>query len=540
MALVLALAASAALAACDAGFSGDASDNRTPETELSVRASDLTETLGDRRLISTVEVAWSGTDPDGIVVAYDVRSYQEDVVLSPEDGWARTTRRDSTIRLEIPQGASTADVVVEVRSVDDAGDVDPSPARTVFPIRNSNPTLRLISAEAPPDTTWPVVSFSLLAGDVDGEENLAGVEVALNDTLAGFVRLPADVTFFTLVADDPGAATTDATLYIGRGYRNSGITLPGLRLDADNVVYVRAVDAAGATSRIVRYPSLDDEGNPVETLFVRRVTSRVLLVNDVRAGADQPVLDVARAALAAHGTRAYDEWDLSETPQSAVSPQFSGALPVSADPTLRQILAFWDRIYWISNAVTNTAAGNNLPRAASVMDLFFEGGGRILVQVPVTLPQGTDVGGTENAAIDILPLSGLITYPEGVRALRANAGTSVRPANPVPGTGRTLPPLQAVRLITTALPYEVGPDDIPLYRMSFYQNNVPTDPWQGTEVVASIRSDLRSALYALPVVSGPNPLFEPTTPGGEGVVDALAVLLDGLGFPSGSTRFARR
>ena len=528
------------LAACDAGFDGSASDNRPPETELAVRSNDLREDLDGRRLISTVDVAWSGTDPDGVVTGFDVRSYQVDAVPAAEAGWARTSRRDSTLRLEIPVGASTADVVVEVRAVDDAGAVDASPARTVFPIVNSSPTLRLVAAEAPPDTTWPVVSFSFAAADVDGEANIAGVEIALNDTTGGFTRLDPDVTFVTLVAADPGASTTTATLYTGRGFRNAGVSLPGLVLDGDNVVYFRAVDQAGATSPTLRYPALDDDGQPTADLYVRRVTSDVLLVNDVRIGDDQQVLDVARAALAAHGTGAYDEWDLSGTPQSAAAPQFSAEIPSAADPTLRQTLAFWDRIYWVSNAVTNTAEGNNLPRAASVMDLFFDNGGRILVQVPVSLPQGADVGGTANAAIDILPLSDLITFPDGVRALRANEGTAVRPQENVPGTGQALPPLQAARLVTSALPYAVGPDDVPLYRMAFYENNQPADVWQGPEVLASIRADRRSALFALPLFAGASPLFEPAAAGGDGVVDALALLLDGLDFPTGAGRVARR
>lgn len=529
-----------ALGACDAGFDGTASENAAPETELAVRSADLREDLGGRRLISTVAVAWSGTDPDGVVTGFDVRSYQVDAAPGPEAGWARTTRRDSTLLLEIPLGASTADVVVEVRAVDDVDVVDPTPARTVFPIVNSAPTLRLVDAEAPPDSTWPVISLSLAAADRDGEANLAGIEVALNDTTGGFVRLPADATFVTLVADDPGGTTTTATVYTGRGFRNTGVTLPGLRLDGDNVVYLRAVDQAAATSPTLRYPALDADGQPTGALYVRRVTSRVLLVNDVRVGDDVQVLTVARAALSVHGTARYDEWDLSETPQSAASPQFSEALPPAPDPTLRQTLAFWDRVYWVSNAVTNTAAGNNLPRAASVMDLFFERGGRILVQVPVTLPQGTDIGGTANAAIDILPLSTLITFPAGVRALRADAGTPVRPAEAVPGTGRTLPPLQTTRLLTSALPYNVGPDDVPLYRLSFYQNNVPTDPWQGSEVVASIRADGRVGLFALPLFTGSSELFVPASAGGDGVPEALAAMLAGLDFPTGTGRLARR
>ena len=109
----------------------------------------------------------------------------------------------------------------------------------------------------------------------------------------------------------------------------------------------------------------------------------------------------------------------------------------------------------------------------------------------------------------------------------------------VPGTGRTLPPLRVSRLVTGALPYNIGPDDIPLYRLAFYQNSNPSDPWLGTEVVASIRADRRVALFSLPLFAGPTPLFAPASGGTEGVADALAVLLDGLDFPTAAT-FTRR
>ena len=149
---LLVFAASAGLVACDAGFEGSASDNVTPETELSVRSTDLREDLGDRRLVSTVEVAWSGTDADGVVLAYDVRAYAIGAGVpepGPEEGWGRTTRRDSTLLLPIPLGARDADVTVEVRAVDDDDSVDPTPARTIFPIVNSDPTFRLIDGRGP-------------------------------------------------------------------------------------------------------------------------------------------------------------------------------------------------------------------------------------------------------------------------------------------------------------------------------------------------------------------------------------------------------
>ena len=536
----LLLLASAAFAACDTGFEGALSDNAAPETELSVRASDLRDALDGRRLVSTVEVAWSGTDADGVVLAYDVRAYALGDGLptpGPEDGWGRTTRRDSTLLLPIPLGQDEADVAVEVRAVDDDGSVDPTPARTVFPILNSDPTFRLLAAEAPPDTTWPVVSFAFAAADRDGDANLAAIEVSLNAPDGPFTRIAPEATFLTLVADDPSArSATGARLYVGRGFSNTGVVLPGLALDADNVLYLRAVDQAGATSETVRYPGLDADGQPAGTFYVRRVTSRVLLVNDFRAAGDAEVLGVAREALALNGTQGYDTWDLSETPQSAASPVFSDALPSTPDPTLRQTLALWDRIYWVSNAVTNRVSGNNFPRAAGTLDLFFNGGGRLLVHTPITLPQSED-DADGNPAVDVLPLGGLVdltAFNPGVRALRTGAGTPVRPGVEVPGTGRALPPLQTTRLLTSALPYEARPDDLVLYRLSFYENNDPAAVWQGSEVVASIRADRRVALFALPLFAGPNALFEPAAGGTEGVADALAVLLRGLDVPATS------
>ncbi len=532
------------LAACDSGFGGSPNDNRPPDTELSVRSTDLTETLGDRRLVSTIELAWSGTDPDGVVTAFDVRAYVVDAGLpvpGADEGWTRTSRRDSTILLPIPEGRRTADVAVQVRAVDNDGGIDETPAETVFPIINSDPTFRLTAAEAPPDTTWPVLSFAFTADDPDGVANLAGVEVALNDTLGGWTRLPADVTFVTLVAADPTATgTVDARVLAGRSAQATALTLPGLRLDADNVVFLRSVDAAGAVSRVATYPGEDG------TLFVRRTTSAVLLVNDLRsstANVDTRPLGVMRAALAQSGVGSYDTWDLSQTPLVASAPQTSEALPVTADPTLRLTFALWSRIAWVSNAVTNSAVGNNLPLAAPVLGGFFDRGGRMLVQTPITAPLSGDEGQT-NPAIDLLPMGGLVSFaptssePRTVRTLRANAGTAVTPAGTMPGTGTPLPALATTALVTTALPYTVGPDDVVLYTMpftAFYTNNT-NGPWTGSTVVASASSDGRVALFALPLFSGAGALFGPATPGGPGVTDALATILDGLDFSSAARR----
>ena len=60
--------------ACDSGISGEAFDNRPPDTQLSVRDDSLLDNLSeDDRLVSTVRITWTGDDPDGFVKGYEVR-----------------------------------------------------------------------------------------------------------------------------------------------------------------------------------------------------------------------------------------------------------------------------------------------------------------------------------------------------------------------------------------------------------------------------------------------------------------------------------
>ena len=200
----------AGLAGCDGGVSGDSAANRPPDTALAVRDSSLVGNIEDEdRLTSTVFVSWSGTDTDGFVTAFDLRYYDDaGPAPGPEEGWSRTTRSDSLVLLPIPPESDIANVAFEVRAVDNEGAVDPTPARTVFPIRNSPPTFRLSGTIAPADTTWPVVSFGWTAADPDGAQSLQSVEIALNDP-TDFIALPPEVDFITLVAANPQANRRD-------------------------------------------------------------------------------------------------------------------------------------------------------------------------------------------------------------------------------------------------------------------------------------------------------------------------------------------
>ncbi len=519
------------LGGCDAGFTGEPLPNQPPETYLSVRDSSLVDNLSEEeRLVSTVYVAWSGDDPDGYVAAYELRYY--DTATGPVGvGWTRTTRNDSLVLLPIPPGQATANVTFEVRAIDNEGLADPTPARTVFPIRNSPPEIRLVNFELPPDTTFPIFSFSWQADDPDGVTNLARIEVSFNDSTQ-FVALPPEVDFVTFVANfdrnDPSQLETTVRVYTGRAFRSTTIEVPGLRLDAENTFYVRAVDQADTSSALARH-----------TWFVKKPRSRVLLVNDYRKATGAVVMAYHRAILRDFlpPDMPIDEWDLSQpyVTGSAGNTPRSDALPPVPDPTLRQTLALWDYIYWVSTATVNSIVGNNLPYVAAVMDLFFEQGGRILVHSPITQPRDpeTNLG---NPAILMLPLSDLLVLPDTVRRLELASGAVIAPINTPPGVTEPLPPLQSKRFFINELPYFAGGATIvPLYEADYQylSRSGRRGSWPHPRTVASISIDARVALFGLPLV---NELTgEPVLIGADGNPaagrQAIMLLLRSLGFP---------
>ncbi|MDQ7039688.1 MAG: hypothetical protein Q9M35_01965 [Rhodothermus sp.] len=516
---------------CDAGFTGEPLPNQPPETYLSVRDSSLVDNLSEEeRLVSTVYVAWSGDDPDGYVAAYELRYY--DTATGPVGvGWTRTTRNDSLMLLPIPPGQATANVTFEVRAIDNEGLADPTPARTVFPIRNSPPEIRLVNFELPPDTTFPIFSFSWQADDPDGVTNLDRIEVSFNDSTE-FVALPPEVNFVTFVArfdrNNPSQFEATARVYTGRAFRSTTIEVPGLRLDAENTFYVRAVDQADTSSALARY-----------TWFVKKPRSRVLLVNDYRKATGRVVMAYHRAILRDFlpPDMPIDEWDLSQpyVTGSAGNTPRSDALPPVPDPTLRQTLALWDYIYWVSTATVNSIVGNNLPYAAAVMDLFFEQGGRILVHSPITQPRDPEAN-LGNPAILMLPLSDLMVLPDTVRRLELAFGAAITPINTPPGVTEPLPLLQSKRFFINELPYFAeGATIVPLYEADYQylSRSGRRGSWPRPRTVASISIDARVALFGLPLV---NELTgEPVLIGADGNPEAgrqaVMLLLRSLGFP---------
>ena len=112
-----------------------------------------------------VHLYWSGSDPDGDVVAFEFR------FVHPGDRadtvtWHRTTLTDSVFAVYTPNGVSMP--TFEVRAIDNAGLTDPTPASQGFTFTNQPPTLTLAQRKLS-DTTFASVTLFWSALDPDGD-----------------------------------------------------------------------------------------------------------------------------------------------------------------------------------------------------------------------------------------------------------------------------------------------------------------------------------------------------------------------------------
>jgi hypothetical protein len=518
---------------CDSSLSGSAFENQPPETQLSVQDESLLDNLDEEnRLTSTVQVSWSGDDSDGFVQGYEVRFFDRN---ESGDGvaWSYTERTDSLFLLPIRPGQKTSDVVFEARSIDNDGAVDPTPASTIFPVQNSPPQIRFSQFDLPPDTTFNVVSFGWTASDPDGNHNLSRIDISFNDS-SNFVALPVDVDFATFVAETtpPGSTgQTEARVFLGRGFASSSIRVPGLKVNSENIIYMRSVDQTDTTSTRIEF-----------SWFVKAKTADVLYVDDYRRSTHTQIADFHLSLLKEYlpVNTPVDIWNITTpfaTGSSGNTPR-SNLLPPNAQPTLRQFLAGYKYMYWVASNSTDRIDGNNLPFASQVMDLFFSNGGKLMVHTPIGIPPDPSQI-LDNAAAVLMPLTTMIAFPDSLRpSLRMSTGTRITSNGiTLPSTSQALPELKSNAFLTNTLPYVVSSSNIiPLYSVDYtYVTRLGgrQGAWTGSSVVASISSDQRIGLFTLPLINDQTSasLLIGATGSTEAPKLALKLILESLGFP---------
>ncbi len=169
---------------------GAALPNRAPDTRITASPPDPSETS------CTVSFAWFGNDPDGFVKGFEWRlsdngddgiSVQDTVTVDPVSGallhpWHYTTGPETTLVVSAPLDSFPGDPpgIVRsyqthtffVRSMDDAGATDPSPASISFTTTTLIPTAVVelpIASAAEPSAVAKTVGFRYDGVDADFE-----------------------------------------------------------------------------------------------------------------------------------------------------------------------------------------------------------------------------------------------------------------------------------------------------------------------------------------------------------------------------------
>jgi hypothetical protein len=424
--------------------------NQTPKTALW-----LYPEAEIRAGVSKQQLHWWGEDPDGVVRGYlfGFRIVSLSVTTPPVPDTMRyvwTTATDTTILF--PLDSLFRRFAVTVRAVDnsfgglqehapvrispfpywdvndngifDSGDMrldglsaamDPSGTTLTFPVLNSPPSVSFVPNPTDPtlllkqpDTTFTAVTFSWTASDPDGNNTLRSCRIALNDTSnpSNWFTLSLRDTLITLVVprtrSDAAASGTQiqADVYGGSFLGRHLIgQIPGLRLDATNVLFVQAKDVAGAYSPAITMPSGTDRW------YVKKPHGRLLIVNDYINSDGDLALSTYVNNLANIPGGQFSQVDMINigTGLSASDKNNGKAGPFTppfVDPALIQTFLLYDYIFWYTDQYPSLAT------AQRSLFTYMQNGGKVLFST--TFQSGLD---PRAAFKDFAPIDSISSAP---------------------------------------------------------------------------------------------------------------------------------
>lgn len=441
--LLLLLVATALYVGCDKGIEGKLKENLLPETYLTA---DTIVRSGEDRFVSQIDISWSGTDADGAVVGFE---YSVDGKT-----WGFTKRQDSSFLIELPEGADTFDVQFSVRSVDNRGGVDPTPARLTYPVKNSAPEVSFVyqtgsggSPSRNPIKTFPVLKLEWEATDRDGPSNIDYLELVINDTAAKAYRISPDFSTAVLEATNPEAETSNCKVLLGSALALQSEEMEGMVLNDTNIIYIRAVDKVGVSSYF----------SPTRKVFLKRKVSDVLLVNAYGTALDARERFYLKNLEAVGVTdldtlRVNEEVDLNLTSLAA------------DNPTQERIFAMFNTLIWFGDDVPYL-----LTLAQRTTGEFLDNGGKMFISA--FFNSGID---PQSQYLDFTPIDSL------VGSFFIDNGAEITP------TESGWPVLASNKIISGVRPfYEIAGSGI-LYDAALTK---PSGPWKGKSTIMAEKSD---------------------------------------------------
>lgn len=429
------------ISSCKDTYTGSYVENQAPETFLTV---EKINREGEFRLSSQINISWWGNDSDGYIIGYEYA-----INDTSEDAWTFTTKTDSTFILPITPGNSQDDVLFKIRAIDNDNAKDPVGARLIYPIVNSDPTVSLNLSEIPPDTLYSVTSFGWTVYDPDGLGNIESTEVAVNDTINGWVTIPIpegeDRVFINLEVDNTSPGPKTASVFLGRSFASTvGLEVSGLEVGALNTFYVRTTDAAGAVSEMDSV-----------SWFIKQRTSNTLFLNDYSASNSSTVQSFHLDLLQQNGINP-DVWIINDGEVTQGKVSISEAFPSTLDPTLTRTIDDWDHIYWISEDIDR-----NITYALEIGSRFFNNGGTMFANIPMKRISQSD------EIFNFLPVDSIGVLSSGQADFQLNGQTDVPPQFRVNATDTSTVVLKTSRRMTSLYPLKPASGANLLYKTDF-------------------------------------------------------------------------
>lgn len=422
------------ITSCKKGFEGDKKSQALPETFMVV---DTIYRTGPDRLTTRVEAHWWGNSAGGFVKAYEVSS-------DNGTSWTKTNSQDSVFLMTIPPGQDSSDVFILVRAIDQLDQKDPSPASTLFPIKNSAPEVKFIFSQVlagipsnNPVNVFPVIKYNIQAYDPDGEV-LQSFELYINDTNQNPYIIPGTTTAFTLVAENPKSDSSKCLVYLGTSTKAQSDLSPYLRLGNSNTIYIRAVDKALSKSGFIGAPRI----------WVKKVKSDILLINAYNSSKTF-VQNFYCQRLVAAGITNFDTLQATEiidNNYTQLQPDFL---------TQSRTFAMFKKILWFSDD-----ASFSLSLGQRSTSSFFDNGGKMFMAVSI------------NSSFD--PLSNFLDWTP-IKSLVNPAVGSVFRVNinaEVPAIKLNWPTLKSTAIIASARPFEIPSETNDIGYDSLYSGGI--------------------------------------------------------------------
>lgn len=394
---------SLALFGCKKEFEGDRTDLGIPETYMMV---DSIYRSGDTRYTTTVEAHWWASITTGFIKGYEVSTDNMQT-------WSYTTKQSGTFLLTLPSGSDTANIRIYVRAISSTGNVDPTPAGTTFPVRNTPPAISLDFSTGQRASAFPAYRFNWVLSDIDGLADIDHVDVGLNDTVINTLQLSSSVTGASFIGErNNGTFTGKYFVYANNQTNPLSTKLAGGLMNDTNRIYLRAVDRSGSRSAWV-----------VAKIYVRTPQSGILFINDYNSNKNA-VTNFYSNRLNNLGAP-YNTYDVVRS--------LVDEFPADAFTTTKTF-EFFNRIVWATEDPTRS-----LGTAQTATIPFFNNGGKIFMVAEIPNDVALDA-----SFFSFTPIEKLVDNPG--RSFRMATGDQVYGYN-------DWPVLKATGIITYPRPF---------------------------------------------------------------------------------------